>query len=138
MPDATALVRLCAGLPLALRIAGAHLAMDAGDAGAGGAAAVASYIAALEAGRLGHLDAEASEVATDLATISATLRLSEDRLTGEERVAWRSLSVFTTSFDARAAAAVAGAGDAFVEEVRPTRHAGASGRVPIPPPRPRR
>ena len=101
--EAAALVKLCAGLPLALRLAGAHLALDAAERG--GTPDVAGYLKLLGGGRLQHLDAEAAEAGE--VTISETLRLSEAQLAEAERAAWRALGVFTASFDARAAAAVA-------------------------------
>ena len=57
--DAAALVRLCAGLPLALRLAGAHLALDAAERG--GAPDIAGYLGALGGGRLATLDAGAAD-----------------------------------------------------------------------------
>ncbi len=99
--EATTLVRLCAGLPLALRLAGAHLALE------GDAPDVAAYIHALGSGRLKNLDAEAEEAGE--ITISETLRLSEEQLTEAQRTAWRALSVFTASFEARATEVIAAA-----------------------------
>lgn len=106
--EAAALVKLCAGLPLALRLAGAHLAMDATERG--GTPNVAAYLQALGGGRLKTLDADAPDAG--VVTISDTLRLSEAMLPEAEREAWRKLGVFTASFDARAAAVIAGAEDA--------------------------
>ncbi len=103
--DAAELARLCAGLPLALRLAGAHLALDATERG--GTPDVAGYLARLESGPLRHLDADA-EGAGEI-TITETLRLSEDALSPAEREAWRRLGVFTVPFEAGAAAAIAGA-----------------------------
>ncbi len=100
--DAAALVKLCAGLPLALRLAGAHLALDAAERG--GKANVATYLKDLSSGRLATLDADAPDAGE--VTISETLRLSEAQLPEAERTAWRQLGVFTASFDARAAAAI--------------------------------
>ncbi len=103
--DAANLVKLCAGMPLALRIAGAHLSSDA--AKRGGVADVAGYLKKLRTGRLGTLDADASDVA--LASITGTLRLSEAQYPEPERDVWRKLGVFTASFDERAAKVIAGA-----------------------------
>ncbi len=100
--DAAALVKLCAGLPLALRLAGAHLALDAVERG--GKANVAAYLRDLSSGRLATLDADAPDAGE--VTISETLRLSEAQLSEDERTAWRQLGVFTASFDTRAAAAI--------------------------------
>ena len=100
--DAAALVKLCAGLPLALRLAGAHLALDAAERG--GKANVAAYLKDLGSGRLATLDADAPNAGE--VTISETLRLSEAQLSEAERTAWHQLGVFTASFDARAAAAI--------------------------------
>ncbi len=114
--EAAELVLLCAGLPLALRLAGAHLALDAGERG--GAPDVAGYLAKLRASRLGTLDAEAPDAA--LVSITETLRLCEAKLSEAERAAWRSFGIFTASFDARAAAvivaaAIAGASYSSIE-----------------------
>jgi tetratricopeptide (TPR) repeat protein len=103
-------VKLCAGLPLALRLAGSHLALDATERG--GVPDVAAYVKLLGSGRLAHLDADAADAGE--VTISETLRLSEAGLPEPERGAWRGLGVFTVSFDARAAQAVAGADDAML------------------------
>lgn len=111
--DAAELIRLCAGLPLALRLVGAHLKIDAAERG--GPPAVASYLEKLRSGRLATLDAEASD-ANEI-TISETLRLSEELLTEEERTAWRRLAVFSVSFDARAAEVIAGATEAMLNKL---------------------
>lgn len=103
---AAALSKLCAGLPLALRLAGAHLALDASEQHSG-VPDVAGYLQKLQSSRLGTLDADAPD-ANEI-TISETLRLSEDQLPPAEQTAWRSLGVFTSSFDAPAAQAIAGA-----------------------------
>ena len=108
--EAAALVPLCAGLPLALRIAASHIALDSVERG--GPPDIVGYILALGSGPLAHLDADAADAGE--ITISETLRLSEARLPEAEREAWRRLSVFTASFDARAAQAVAGADDAML------------------------
>lgn len=127
--DAAALVKLCAGLPLALRLAGAHLALD------GDSPNVAAYLRALGGGRLKHLDADAADAGE--VTISETLRLSEAQLPEAEREAWRRLGVFTASFDARAAAAVARP-EVAARPFRPPQPAGARRRGALPAPRPRR
>jgi tetratricopeptide (TPR) repeat protein len=108
--DTAALVKRCTGLPLALRLAGAHLALDAAERG--GVADVAGYLKALGAGRLAALDQDAPDA--DEVTISETLRLSEDQLPQAKREAWRKLGVFGASFDAGAAEAVAGAAEAVL------------------------
>jgi tetratricopeptide (TPR) repeat protein len=109
--DAAVLVELCAGLPLALRLAGAHLGLDATERD--GVAEVAGYLRKLRAGRLRTLDADAVEAGE--AAISETLRLSEEQLPAPEREAWRMLGVFTASFDARAAQAIAGADEDMLD-----------------------
>ena len=108
--EAAALVPLCAGLPLALRIAASHIALDSVERG--GPPDIVGYILALGSGPLAHLDADAADAGE--VTISEALRLSETRLPEPEREAWRKLGVFTASFDARAAQAVAGADDAML------------------------
>jgi tetratricopeptide (TPR) repeat protein len=100
--DAAALVKLCTGLPLALRLAGAHLALDAAERG--GTANVAGYVRDLSSGRLATLDADAPDAGE--VTISETLRLSEAQLSESDRTAWRQLGIFTASFDTRAAEAI--------------------------------
>lgn len=99
--DATAVAARCGGLPLALRLAGAHFLLDGASP-----PAVASYLAALAGGRLATLDADAADAGE--VTIQETLRLSVDPLSVTERAAWLRLGVFAGSFDAAAARVVAG------------------------------
>lgn len=101
-----------AWLPLALRLASAHLALDAADRGSdgtdgGGAPNVFGYLARLRASRLGTLDAEAPDAGE--VTIAETLRLSEALLLPADRTALRQLGVFPASFEEKAAAAITGA-----------------------------
>ncbi len=110
--DAAELVRLCAGLPLALKLAGAHLALDASERG--GQPNIAGYLNRLRSGRLATLDADAAD-ANEI-TISETLRLSEEQLSPEERTAWRKLGVFRASFEATAAAAIAGTDETMLDQ----------------------
>ena len=109
--DAALLVKICAGLPLALQIAGSHLELDASERN--GTPNVAAYLKALRGGRLATLNANAPEAGE--ITISETLRLSEAQLPAAERAAWRNLGVFTASFDARAAQAIAGAEETMLD-----------------------
>jgi tetratricopeptide (TPR) repeat protein len=102
--EAATLVPLCAGLPLALRLAGSHIALDAAERN--GPPDFCGYILALGEGPLATLDADAPGAGE--VTISETLRLSETQLPEAEREAWRKLGVFTASFDARAAQAIVG------------------------------
>jgi tetratricopeptide (TPR) repeat protein len=106
--EARELVRWCAGLPLALRLAGGWLRADAVDR-AGGRADVAGHLRMLRDGRLATLDREAGDL--DLLTIHETLALSEGPMAEEERTAWRKLGVFAGSFEGAAAREVAGADD---------------------------
>lgn len=109
--DAASLIRFCAGLPLVLRIVGAHMSLDADDRC--GMPDVLLYLSRLESGRLGLLNAgadSAGEVA-----VSESLRLSEERLSDPARSMWRKLAVFSSSFDSRAAKAVAGADDVMLD-----------------------
>lgn len=108
--EAGTLVKLCAGLPLALRLAGAHLAMDAVERG--GTPNVAGYLQALGGGRLATLDANAADAGE--ITVSETLRLSEAQLPKAEREAWRKLGIFNASFIAYDAKAIADADAAML------------------------
>ncbi len=99
--DAAAVAVRCGGLPLALRLAGAHFALDGASP-----ASVAAYLAALAGGRLATLDADAADAGE--VTIQETLRLSVDPLPAAERAAWLRLGVFVGDFDATAARAVVG------------------------------
>ncbi|HET6409977.1 MAG TPA: NB-ARC domain-containing protein, partial [Chthoniobacteraceae bacterium] len=98
------LVRLCAGLPLALRLAASHLALEAAERD--GEANVGAYLYALKNGRLKNLNADAED--TGEITVSETLRLSVEPLAKEEKQAWHRLAIFTSSFCAKAAEAIAG------------------------------
>jgi tetratricopeptide (TPR) repeat protein len=109
--EARDLVQWCAGLPLALRLAGGWLRADAVDRD-GGRANVAGYLRMLRGGRMATLDREASDL--DLLTIRETLALSERPLAEEERTAWRKLGVFAGSFNGVAAREVAGADDSLL------------------------
>lgn len=104
--DARVLARRCAYLPLALKLAGSHLAIDASDRG--GVPDVAAYLTQLTSGRLRALDADAPDAGE--VTISETLRVSESALPAELRDTWRTLSVFPAPFAPAAAEAIAGAG----------------------------
>lgn len=89
------LARLCACLPLALRLAAGYLA-------AAGDWTLAEYLAALEKDRLAHL-------ATEEESVAAVLGLSVGRLEREDPALarrWRELAVFPAPFDRAAAAAV--------------------------------
>ncbi|MEM9280998.1 MAG: tetratricopeptide repeat protein [Verrucomicrobiota bacterium] len=110
-PETEELIQLCAGLPLAARLAGAHLAIDAADRG--GKADVKRFLSSLRKKRLQVLDSSAAD--TDLATISGSFEVSENSLSTLERSTWRRLGIFKSSFDKAAARAVADAGD--VEEM---------------------
>ncbi|WP_341406188.1 ATP-binding protein [Luteolibacter soli] len=105
------LIRLCAGLPLALKLAASHLALDAADRG--GAADVAGYLRKLGGGRLAHLNADAEDAGE--VTISETLRLSVEPLLEDEKQAWRRLAIFTSSFCAKAAEVIAGASQEMLD-----------------------
>lgn len=100
--EAAELVRWCAGLPLALRLAGAHLTLDAADRG--GVPDVEKYLTKLRRSRLATLDRDADDAAE--VTIAETLRLSEELLPDASRRAWRALGIFTASFDSAAAHAI--------------------------------
>jgi len=110
--DAAAVARRCAYLPLALRLAGTHLALDASDRGTPDAA---GYLAQLNSGRLATLDADAPDAGE--VTISETLRLSESALDQRLRDTWRKLAVFPASFDNAAALAIAAATPQMLQQL---------------------
>jgi tetratricopeptide (TPR) repeat protein len=99
--DAADVAARCGGLPLALRLAGTHLALDGASP-----TSVATYLEVLANGRLAALDADAADAGE--VTIAETLRLSVDSLPAGECAAWLRLGVFAGDFDADAARAVAG------------------------------
>jgi tetratricopeptide (TPR) repeat protein len=109
--EAKKLIELCAGLPLAIRIVGCHLGLQANERG--GFADVASYIEKLEAGRLAALDQGAADAGEE--TVSASLKLSEAGLTAEQKKAWWRLAVFEGSFDRVAGGAVTEIEDSLLE-----------------------
>jgi tetratricopeptide (TPR) repeat protein len=105
------LVRLCAGLPLALRLAATRFALEAAERG--GAADVTGYLTKLSGGRLATLDADAPDAGE--ITISETLRLSMEPLSEEQKRAWEFLAIFRASFRADAAEAIAGASQEMLD-----------------------
>lgn len=105
--DTAGLIHMCAGSPLALRLAGAQLACEALERQC--LPQVAAYLERSREDRLRTIDTDMAD--TGKATITGCLRDSEVGLSEEQRAAWHKLSIFTASFGKRAAAAVAGAGD---------------------------
>ncbi|MEW6718577.1 MAG: NB-ARC domain-containing protein [Chloroflexota bacterium] len=89
------LARQCGCLPLALRIAGSFLAVNADWS-------LPEYLERLNAHRLETLKAP-EDTELDLEVVFAQ---SYDTLSEDERRRWRALAVFPTSFDRAAAAAV--------------------------------
>lgn len=107
------LVRLCAHLPLALRIAGGCLQVQALKRE--GRTDVEGFIEKMKAMRLATLDGGASYSVQD--SVTATLLLSEEGLTPEQKQAWWRLSVFPADFEAQAAHAVAALSEEALEEL---------------------
>ncbi|MGB8644652.1 MAG: tetratricopeptide repeat protein [Anaerolineae bacterium] len=89
------IARLCGYLPLALRIAGSHLAVHDD-------LAPATYIRQLEQQRLARLKSDDDPNAD----VEQVLDLSYARLTPDLQARWRTLAVFPAPFDLAAAAAV--------------------------------
>ncbi|KAF0108744.1 MAG: TPR-repeat-containing protein [Anaerolineaceae bacterium] len=92
---ASGLAKLCGCLPLALRIAGSFLAVNADWS-------LPEYLDRLQKRRLATL-ASAEDAERDLEAVFAE---SYETLTEDERLRWQTLSVFPASFDRPAAAAV--------------------------------
>lgn len=92
---AAALAKACAYLPLALRIAGSFLAVNADWT-------LPEYLGCLQSRRLETL-ASAEDAERDLETVFAE---SYETLSEDERRLWRLLAVFPAAFDRPAAAAV--------------------------------
>lgn len=90
--ELTELTELCGRLPLALRIAGSHLATRPNES-------AARYIEKLKAKRIEFLKDEDLDV-------EATFALTYDRLDPEMQRRWRFLAVFPAPFDLNAAAYV--------------------------------
>ncbi|HWB05285.1 MAG TPA: tetratricopeptide repeat protein [Verrucomicrobiales bacterium] len=104
--EAQELWTLCAGLPAALRLAGAYLLMEASNQTE--PADVAGYLERLRKNRLEALDRGAADGDGEVPTITETLRLSELSLTPSQQSAWHALGIFPAPFDDRAALAVSG------------------------------
>jgi tetratricopeptide (TPR) repeat protein len=93
------LAKLCGYLPLALRLAGSFLAVNE-------SVDVAKYIKQLEARRLEGLKQAHDESDAVEPEVAATLGLSYECLSENQKKAWRELGVFPDSFMGVAAAAV--------------------------------
>ncbi|HWB07375.1 MAG TPA: tetratricopeptide repeat protein [Verrucomicrobiales bacterium] len=102
--EAGELVEQCGSLPLALKLAGSRLAMDAVENR--GMANVEGFLAELTASNDGPVS---------MLNTARILHLSEKMLTESQRGCWLGLSVMRSSFDERAALAVAGAGEGILD-----------------------
>jgi tetratricopeptide (TPR) repeat protein len=104
--EAQVIAERCAGLPLALRIAGNYLALNDDFTASAYAAQLAD-----ERARLRHLrDPDDPDL-----DVAATLSLSVAQLDADTRWAWSLLSLFAAPFDHRAAAALWGDGPATTD-----------------------